>query len=1238
MDISAFGLAAARAATGASLAGRCAVFAKSDMIHLQQKGVPIDEIAYGLCLALARNFVSTILKGRQTPTPVGLAGGGALNPGMVRAFREVLGLDERSVIALPEAMFLGAIGAASLARESSTVTSLDAVLRAVTVVNNQPRVASILVAGDVVANAPASVFPTYPDGNFEAFLGIDVGSVSTDLALVARDGSVLDGVYLQTRGRPIEAMREGLHVLRNRHGERLHVVGMGSTGSGRHLAARLLGADLVKNEITAQLAGALHFFPDADAVFEIGGQDSKFIRLEGGRFADFNMNKVCAAGTGSFLEEQCEHLGLDVRTDFAPLAARSTCPSDLGARCTVFMEAELVNARRAGADLPDLAAGVADAVARNYLQKVVGQDPVGPNVVFQGGVASNAAVVRAFGRLLGRPVSVHPHNGISGAIGVALLTRDSIGDRPTTFKGFDSIGHHETRTFECHHCENRCDVTQVSVGGEHVHFGDTCERYTVRDYHSNSRDHGVPDLFAEREALWSASLADASRADCVRGTIGIPRASVFLEYLPFWAAFFGRLGFKVVVSASTSMRTLDLGTRHLPAETCLPIKLAFGHVAALRPLGADVVFLPSLVALEDSAGRAAYGCPYTQAVPFMVRAAMPDPILAPEVSLFGGFEVFASGMASTAEELGINPDEMEIAFEQARTAQEAFRIRLHNRGREVLESDFDRALIILGRPYNLSDPFLNLNLARHLARLGVIAIPQSFVSADHIDLESAGNDNLPWRFPREATRVALATAGDPRLDYVLVSNFGCGPDAFLQKHIESSLPDRRILVLEFDEHRGEAGMVTRLEAFLDEASQPGKRDAMPVQRSRASGPRLGADSHFAGRRIYVPLFSDHAYAFAGVARYLGAQAEVLPAPDATVMAAGEEAGSGKECHAFTMMLGDVVRLAQRHSDHSPASFFMPGTSIPCLLSQFADAFRLILEERGQRGLTILAPNTRQLMGLLGLGGAGQLWRGLVVVDALVRWLCGTRPYEIKPGSTDIVHRENLVDLVESLAIDDLPGYLGRALGRMETVAVDRRERRPVIGVAGDIYTRVNQSANLELWRRLESMGCEVWPAPFLIDNVEFGFSQELGLSLRSGRYQDALVAGLMMLRKNLKAWSIRRRFSPFLVRSVEPGYDEVLRLASPYVGPESQELLLLNVAKMVDFAQNGADGVINAMCLNCMVGTASASMISGIGRDHGGIPIVNMMFSGTETSTMRTKIETFVHQAREFKNSRLDVA
>ena len=267
-----------------------------------------------------------------------------------------------------------------------------------------------------------------------------------------------------------------------------------------------------------------------------------------------------------------------------------------------------------------------------------------------------------------------------------------------------------------------------------------------------------------------------------------------------------------------------------------------------------------------------------------------------------------------------------------------------------------------------------------------------------------------------------------------------------------------------------------------------------------------------------------------------------------------------------------------------------------------------------------------------------MWRGLVVVDALVRWLCGTRPYEIKPGSTDIVHRENLVDLVESLAIDDLPGYLGRALGRMETVAVDRRERRPVIGVAGDIYTRVNQSANLELWRRLESMGCEVWPAPFLIDNVEFGFSQELGLSLRSGRYQDALVAGLMMLRKNLKAWSIRRRFSPFLVRSVEPGYDEVLRLASPYVGPESQELLLLNVAKMVDFAQNGADGVINAMCLNCMVGTASASMISGIGRDHGGIPIVNMMFSGTETSTMRTKIETFVHQAREFKNSRLDVA
>ncbi|MBI5534069.1 MAG: hypothetical protein HY898_15210 [Deltaproteobacteria bacterium] len=1237
MGIEEFASAAAGAASGASIAGRCAVFAKSDMIHLQQKGTAVADIAYGLCLALVRNFQATVLKGRQIPLPVALAGGGALNGGLLRAFREVLGLGPDDLQIMPHALYIGAIGAAQLAASQATPMSLAELIEHVAY---DPRDSGDMHAAGTEDEpiASASPHPTEagPEGPFEAWVGVDLGSVSTDFALLSPDGKVIDGIYLPTRGRPIDVLREGLSILKERFADRLRVLGVGTTGSGRHLAARLLGADLVKNEITAQLAGTLHFFPGVDTIFEIGGQDSKYIRVDHGKLAEFVMNKVCAAGTGSFLEEQCEHLGIDVKRNFAPMAARARQVPDLGARCTVFMETELINARRLGASLSDLTAGLADSVARNYLQKVVGSHPVGRNVVFQGGVAANGAVVAAFERQLGRPVSVHPYHGTSGAIGVALLTRAVMRGRPTAFKGLDAIGSHDARTFGCRHCENRCEVTQISIGGARVHFGDTCERYTVRDSDTSQRETTVPNLFAEREALWQSALESVlPGSGRGRGVIGIPRASIFFEYLPFWTSFFGGLGFDVVLSPPTSVKTMELGTRHLPAETCLPIKAAFGHVASLRHLGADVVFLPSLTTVEDPGGKPAYNCPYTQAVPFMVKAAMADRLLIPEIDFANGFSAFEEGMRATAEVLGIGRDELQEAFLSAQAAQLGFQSTLVARGQQLLAQPFDQALVVLGRPYNLSDPFQNLNLGRHLARLGVLAFPQSFLPTTGVDLASTGHD-LPWRFPRDAMRTAIWASEDPRLHPVLVTSFGCGPDAFLQKHVAMAARGEHVLVLEFDEHRGEAGMVTRIEAFLDRIAQSKRtngngRGTVPLVRTTAQDLLP-----LSGKPFAIPYFADHAYALQGVLRSLGGEAHILPIPDDTVRTAGEEAGSGKECHAYCMLLGDLVKFAERTKTAAVTPTYLhPGTTIPCLAMQFADGFRLDLAQRGLEHVQVFAPNSQEMLELFGIPGASLFWRGLVATELLVRWMCENRPYELTPGSVDAVHRDNLRDMSDAMAVDDMAGFLRRAVDRMAAVKVDRSELRPLIGIAGDIYTRINDAANLGLWRMLESMGCEVWPAPFLVDNIEFGLPHEFSLSLQARRFQEALVTGLLMMRKEWGSWPVRRRLSPLLTRPDEPGHNQIMEYSAPYVGPGSQHLLLLNVAKMVHFARHGADGVINAMCLNCMFGTASAAMTDRIRADHDGIPLVSLVYAGTENAALRTKIETFVHQVRSFRRARL---
>ena len=361
------------------------------MIHLQQKGTPVGEIAYGLCLAMARNFMATVIRGRQVVPPLALVGGGAANQGLVRAFAEVLGLDAESLRISPNPGGEGAVGAALSALECDAIPAVPwadvmptlALADDQTAKNNPhplplshgelaaPLHAPTLAPLAVEPSPAAPLDPLPAEGPVDAYLGVDVGSVSTNLVLLSPDGKVYEGIYLPTRGRPIEAIGQGLDIIRDSVGERLHVLGVAVTGSGRHLAAHLLGADLVKNEITCQFRAAVEIAPDVDTIFEIGGQDSKYIHVRDGHIDDFVMNKICAAGTGSFLEEQAEHLGVAIVDEFSRLAAASTAPADLGCQCTVFMHSEVVAAQRRGVSTPDLCAGLAYSVARNYLDRVV---------------------------------------------------------------------------------------------------------------------------------------------------------------------------------------------------------------------------------------------------------------------------------------------------------------------------------------------------------------------------------------------------------------------------------------------------------------------------------------------------------------------------------------------------------------------------------------------------------------------------------------------------------------------------------------------------------------------------------------------------------------------------------------------------------------------------------------------------------------------------------------------------
>jgi predicted CoA-substrate-specific enzyme activase len=1201
---------AAQAGRAATIAGRCSVFAASDMIHLQQKGAPLAEIAYGLCTAIARNYLATLLKGREAGFPVVIAGGCAHSEGILRAFRDLLAQPGDAVVAGRHPGLEGALGAALGADPEAAVT-----LGAVKACLSQPSGGPAAAARSYPPLRPARSRPraAEPEGGadsgLEGFLGIDVGSVSTDLVVLDPGGNVLSSVYLPTRGLPAEVLLEGLAALDARFRGRLRVLGCGATGSGRHLAGKLLGADLVKNEITCQLLGARHFVPDVDTILEIGGQDSKFIRVRDGAMTDFAMNKVCAAGTGSFLEERSRDLGIDIRGAFAARAFAAAAPLDLGSRCTVFMETEVVGALARGGTEADVCAGLAYSIVRNYLDKVVGTRPLGRRIVFQGGVASNEAVVAAFESVLGQEILVHPYNRISGAVGAALAARAAVRG-PTAFKGFHAADQPRMSSFECRHCPNRCEVNVIQTGdrGEKAFFGDTCERYTSGGPVQDSR---LPDLAAEYLERATA-LFDLAPGPGLR--IGVPRASSMLGDLPFWATFWRELGHQPVLSGPTSQRTLALGLKHLPAGVCLPVKLAAGHIHALLEQEVDLVFAPAVTRLPAEDPAHAHACPYTMAVPFIIGVPGGARCLTPVVD-FRDAEAFADGFEPWRG-LG-SRDRIRDAYRAGLEAQEALQAAFRLRARDQMAAGGHRHVFgVLGRPYGLYDNYLNLGLFDRFRRLGVLAVPMAFLPPAAV----AGTD-LPWRHPDAMVRAAAGILLTPGIHPVILSSYGCGPDAFTLHQLGQLLRSRPHLILELDEHRGEAGLMTRVEAFLDQLGErPGPRPR-PLERTAPVAALPGVPS-----TIRIPRFADHAHAYCGLLRHLGHDARVLPDPGPDALALGEKYALGKECHAYAMVLGDLLKLAERAADGT--LFFFPGTSLPCLLHEYGREMQALLGELGIGNVRVCSPRGDELLEAAGLKRMERFYAGLLAIELLVKAVCQIRPYELEPGATDRVHQANLERIEDAVAAGDVLAALDRCLAELARVPVAPGRDRPKVGLVGDMYTRVNPVANQDLVRWLEQQGLEVWPAPFQIDILDFGISRNLFQSLTTLDLPNLLASGSMALLRALHHHRVRSVAGPRVARQEEPGYLELKRLAAPYMPNEAHELLFLHVAKTVDFARAGADGIANAVCFGCMVGNAAAAVNDRIRRDFEDIPMLTAVFAGGADPARSMALEAFVGQVK----------
>ena len=838
-EIENVGSVALGASRSAVIAGRCSVFAKSDMIHAQQKGYTPAEILKGLCNAIAINFKGNLLKGKDFSTPVAFIGGVALNDAVIHALRESFGLSDADFIVPEFPQYMGAIGATVYETNHATNTlelkntNFDDVFPTYNLLDMKQ---VVLLRNDV----PKYKMPKTKE-KMDTFLGIDIGSVSTNLVLVDNDGNVVKEIYLMTAGRPIDVVSDGLKEIEKELADKINIKGVATTGSGRELIGELVGADVIKDEITAHKTGASfisrkYFNEDVETIFEIGGQDSKFISLDKGVVVDFHMNEACSAGTGSFLQEQAEKLGVQIKGEFAERGLKSKKPINLGERCTVFIEKDLNNYQQKGAELNDLIAGLAYSVVHNYLNRVVRGRHIGKIVYFQGGTAYNDAVAAAFSKVLNKRIIVPPHNGVMGAVGMALIAKDNFErtQKQTTFRGYDiNAVNYSLREFACNACSNQCDIQEFTVEDRKTYWGDKCSD-KFRKAVKSGMVPVIKDVFKERDnLLHEAFNRYHSGADSNKKTIGFPMAMYFYDRLPFWATFLGELGFKMILSDQTNKKIIKQGVESVIAEPCFPIKIAHGHVLDLMEKNPDYILLPSMINSECAGSndkhkavgrRQTYFCFWGQTLPEIIKsnqkfASFENKFLMPKVELREGDAFVIKDLEDCLRKRfsWLNHNDIEKAYFKAKEELAKFRTslyELHENSIEAVNKSGRELVVIVGRPYNVNDRGMNLNLASKLRDLyGVNVIPMDAVDLFNDDISDI-HDNMFWGYGRRILATLKQLKNNKHLHVIYVTNFQCGPDSYI-KHFAPAALGKSYLTLQFDGHGNDAGMLTRCEAYLD---------------------------------------------------------------------------------------------------------------------------------------------------------------------------------------------------------------------------------------------------------------------------------------------------------------------------------------------------------------------------------------------------------------------------------------
>ncbi|MBI2510690.1 MAG: CoA activase [Opitutae bacterium] len=1251
----------------AVLSGRCPVILKTDMTHLANKGEDRAAILAGLFDAVCEN-VLVLIKPELCPRRVVLIGGVARAPRVQATFAQrlaTLGL-ELAPLAAEDGLFVEAIGCAAIAaaRGASALPALDGLIAPPehARLERVPALAGWRHRVRRLTAEPAAA----RDGAGDLILGFDIGS--TGSKVVALDVAARTAAwesYRATGGDPVGAAQALLRAFVSGPAGGRRVIGFGATGSGREIVGSLLtvcyGGDAVHvlNEIAAHAEGAHFHDPRVDTIFEIGGQDAKYIRLAGGRVVDCAMNEACSAGTGSFIEEQGRKFA-GIR-DVVHLAAEAMAAEEgvsLGQHCSVFMAEVIDEAVAAGAERRAIVAGLYDSIVQNYLNRVKGSRSVGQVIFCQGMPFASDALAAAVARQTGAEVIVPPNPGTVGALGIALLAQRALAGRepaaldPERFLAASVAGKdtfHCRATVGCGGAGNRCRIERLRtvVAGKTQNFtwGGGCALHDKGTRKKKLPDR-APDPFREREELARSLLAPVAKtgsdAGAARGArvrrIAFTDEFALKGLAPFFAAFFRELDWEAVWIGEGDHADLKRGIRGANVPFCAPMQLYHGLASRLAASGAEAIFLPMLRSLPPANGEThAVACPIVQASPDLLRwdlaALTRQTVLSPVIDLGrGGLDSpeFLDCCRELATALGGVNGTWRRAHAAASAAQRAFDRRCVELGARALDFCATQGLtpvVVAGRPYTIYNPVLNSNVPAILREQGAIGIP---LDCYPVDEATPAFPDMYWGHGQRILRAAhqiRRTAGHYSL---YCSNYACGPDSFNLHFYAHIMAGKPFAIIETDGHSGDAGTKTRVEAFLhcveqDRASRAPAAEPHDFRTVQTN--TIALRTVIARReRLLIPWMTDASEAVAACLRGRGVMAESLRAPDREALRLGRRHTSGKECLPIALTLGSLLGRLERAQAGEEFAYLMSSTYGPCRFGVYNLLNQIVLQRLGWRDrVRIWSPRDTGYFDEFPAAFGMVTLAGMAAVDALNEAVLAVRCEEKTPGAADAVYRRALAEintLLERRAAADLStraalwevaggGLFGlRELldGAARELAAMRDGRpRPTVELVGEIYVRCVPFANDFTAEKLRQRGIRVRLAPV---QEWVGYCDHLATREKpwwafgarfSERVQARIRAATAMAVAQPLGWAERHPAA------------EILAAARPYLRDDVHGEAVLTLGGPVLAWRHGqVDGVVSAGPHECMPNKIAESQFFHIAEKEG-LPSLTLPLNGDPT-------------------------